>query len=308
MNNSVDTQVPEYLNAKRRQESALWRLWYRLSSPSEPEHSAPFKEQERFRRGRTGSQIIFGLFLLLFIAVFTGFVGSNEYLFIIIGGAAFLLLIATGCNRMGFVNLAGILVVLTFVAFPMLNIVLTPDGLSILILPLYGLLVLPLLCAAAFLPPWSIFLVALTNSLFTWASLAYLPRTAELNALLSIALVFTVSPIICIQIIISIMTFVWVQSTTQALLRANRAEEIARLEHDLALQAEESAREKHVLEASTQKIMEVLARGANGDYSVRVPFTEDNVLWGISGHVNNLLARMQRMRQSTEQSGQNQRR
>ena len=38
-------------------------------------------------------------------------------------------------------------------------------------------------------------------------------------------------------------------------------------------------------------------RVANGDFDARVPVQEGNVLWQVSGPLNNLLARTQRWRQ-----------
>jgi hypothetical protein len=295
-----NTQIPVYLTSRPQEESRGLLWWYRLSAPSEPERSASFKEMERFRRGRTGSQIILALYLLLIISVFAGFVGTNRYLIPIVIGSTLPLIVATVLNRLGKVTAAGILIVLTFVAFPIANIVTTPSGLSMLVLPLFGLLILPLLCAVSFLPPWWVFVVALGNCLFTWFSLTLLPRTAELDAILAIAFAGIIVPIIFSQVIVSVVAYAWVQGTTQALIRANNAEEIARLEHDLGLQAEEAAQQKRQLETSVQKIVETHMRVANGDLNARVPLTDENVLWQISGPLNNLLARTQRWRQEAE--------
>ncbi|MBV9231221.1 MAG: hypothetical protein JOZ18_18060 [Chloroflexi bacterium] len=294
-----DAQVPLYLTTRQRQESTFLRWWYRLASPPEPASTASFKEMEHFRRGRAGSQIIMALYLLLVISIPAGFVGTNIYLIPIVIGASLALIVGTMLNRVGKVNAAGIIVVLTFIAFPVVNIVTTPGGLSMMVLPLFGLLILPLLCAVSFLPPWWVFVVALGNSLFTLFSLIYLPRTAELSAILAIAFAGILTPIVLSQIIVSIVAFAWVQGTTRALSRADRAEELARLEHDLALQAEVAAQQKQQLETSIQKIVETHIRVANGDFNARVPLTQDNVLWQVSGSLNNLLARMQRWRQDS---------
>lgn len=289
--------MPSYLTARYQRENILWRFWYYLAAPPEPKGETSFQEIERFRRGRTGSQIILALYFLLLISIPARFVGTNIYLIPIVIGAACALLLATVLNRLGLITTAGIVVVLTFIAFPIVNIVTTPGGLSVLVLPLFGLLVLPLLCAVSFLPPWWVFVVALANILFTLYSLTYMARTAELSAILAIAFAGIVTPIILSQVLISVVAYVWVRSSTHALLRADRAEELARLEHDLALQSEESAQQKQRLDASIQKIVETHMRVANGDFNARVPVTEENVLWQISGPLNNLLARTQRWRQ-----------
>jgi hypothetical protein len=295
-----DAQVPSYLS-EQHQKNSLFQGWYRIASPVEPQGENTFKERERFRRGRAGSQIIPALYILLIISLPAGFGGNNPNLAAIVGGGFTALTIATVCNRLGKVGAAGFIVVATFTAYPILNIVTTPGGLNMMILPLFGLLILPLLCAVSFLPVWWVFVVALGNSLFTLYALVSLPQTAELNAILTVnnGLVTIVTPIILSQIIVSTVAYIWVHSTMQALRRVDRAEEIARLEHDLALQAEFAAQQKQQLEASIQKIVATHTRVANGDLNARVPLTEDNVLWQVSGTLNNLLSRLQRMRQES---------
>ncbi len=292
---------PLYLVSKSRWEKPALRGWYRLTGPAEPERSALFKEQERFRHGRAGSQIILGLYIFLIISIPAGFIGTDANLIPIVIGSALALIVATVFNRAGKVNLAGIVVVLTFIAFPMLNIITTPGGLSMVSLPLFGLLVLPLLCAVSFLPPWWVFVVAFVNCAFTGYALIFLPRTAELDAILAIAFAGVLIPIIFIQVIVSIVAFAWVQGTTNALIRADNAEEVARLEHDLGQQAKVSTQQKQLLERSIKTIVETHMRVANGDYSARVPLTEGNILWQISGPLNNLLARTQNLRQESAQ-------
>lgn len=289
-------QMPEYLIEKNR-DIPLFRWWYRIASPPAPADDTPFRERARFLRGRTGSQILPALYLFLLASLPTGFLGLNSSVVIIVAVGFVALIIATFLNRMGQVNLAGFLVVATFMASPIANITTTPGGLNMMVLPLYSLLVLPLVCAVSFLPPWWVFVVALGNSIFTFISLIYLPQTAELNALLSINFAGIVTPIVLSQLIVSVVAFLWVRSTGQALMRADRAEELARLEHDLALEAEAAAQRKQQLEGSIQQIVETHRRIANGDYNVRVPLTSDNVLWPIAGSLNNLLARVQGWRQ-----------
>jgi len=293
---SGDLKAPSYLIVSH-QESGLLHWWYRVASPPKPDKAASFKQTEIFRRGRTGSQIIPALYLLLLVSLPSAITGTNTFLLPIIIGGVVALTFASVLNRLGFVNMAGFIILLTFTAFPTINIVTTPGGLDMMVLPLFGLLILPLLCAVSFLPEWWVFASAIFNSLFTLFALVYLPQTAELNAILSLYFASIVTPIILSQMIVSVVAFLWVRSTIQALRRANRAEEIAKLEHDLALHAETAAEQKQQLEMSIQKIVETHVRLANGDFNARVPLTDDNVLWQISGSLNNLLSRLQRLRQ-----------
>ena len=296
-----DIHTPGYLNTERRNVGAF-QWWYRLVSPPEPDDTASFRERERFRRGRTGSQILPALYLLLLISLHAGFLGTNFSVIMSIVVGLLALILATGLNRMGSVNMAGFIVVLTFIAYPIVNIATTPGGMSMMTLPVFGLMILPLLCAVSFLAPWWVFIVAVINIAFTVVALGltnFLPQTAELSAILSVGFTSIITPIILSQIIVSVVAYLWVYSTTQALVRADHAEELAKLEHDMALQADAAAQQQQRLEASIQQIVETHKRIANGDYNARIPLTQDNVLWQISGSLNNLLARVQGWRQDS---------
>src|SRR5436309_5176956 len=152
-----DPQVPSYLTQQpqnnRPQEGGarILQLWYRIASPPEPDDSAPFEERELFRRGRTGSQIAIVLFLLLIISYPAAFAGSNSLLITILTIDILLLMLALTLNRLKRVGIAGIIVVLVFTASPTMNILTTPGGVNTSALPVFGFLVIPLMCAASFL-------------------------------------------------------------------------------------------------------------------------------------------------------------
>jgi hypothetical protein len=287
---------PSYLNVQH-QESAFLLWWYRLASPPRPAQNASFSVKERFRRGRASSQLIPAFYILLLISLSSAFGGTNPFQILIVGGGLLTLTMATLLNRLGMVGTAGFIVVATAIVYPTLTILTTPGGLNMLILPLFGLLVLPLVCAVSFLPEWWVFVVALVNIFFTFYALMYAPQTAELNTVLQIDFAGIITPIILIQIIVSVVAYLWVHSTVQALNRADRAEELARLEHDLALQSEAVAQQKQQVDDSIQQIVKTLMRWNNGDTTVRIPLTQENVLWQVAGAINNLLGRVQRSRQ-----------
>lgn len=294
-----ERQVPSYLSKPKQQDNRWLGWWYRIASPAAPDNLASFEDQERFRRGRTGSQIILALYLLTFVSIPAGSAGTNPFLTTILICILCALVVATVLNRFGKVALAGIIVVVAFTAEPTINIITTPGGLNMMVLPIYGLLILPLVCTVTFLPPWWVFVVAAANCIFTWYSLTYLPLTAELSATLEVAFAGIVTPIIISQLIVSVVAYIWVQGASKALVRADRAEELVKLEHDLALQARNATQERQQLETSIQKIINTHMRVANGDFEARVPLTEDNILWQISGSLNNLLSRTQRFRQES---------
>jgi hypothetical protein len=92
---------------------------------------------------------------------------------------------------------------------------------------------------------------------------------------------------IALQFIIAGVTYVWVYSTSKAIVRADRAEMVASLEHALVKQ-------KLDLEWGIEQILQTHVAIANGNLNARAPLTQNNVLWQIARALNTLLARLQR--------------
>ena len=102
------------------------------------------------------------------------------------------------------------------------------------------------------------------------------------------------------QGIASLVVFSWKRSITRALERADRAEAIARLEHDLAGQGRILAEQKQQLEEGIQQIIDIQMRVAQGDLK-SVPLDDAHVLWQLAGLLNTLLARYQQARHAEEE-------
>lgn len=303
-----DPRVSSYRNLQRQRNTSqqgvvarLLQLWYRIASPPEPDDSAPFEERELFRRGRTGSQITIFLFMLIFISYPAAFAGSNSLLITILTINLFILILAMALNHLKRVNIAGIMVVLSLIAGPTINILTTPGGVNTSALSIFGLLVLPLICAVSFLPPWWVFVVAATNCLFT-LSLAFMPSSGELHQVLKVAFPGIVTPIILSQGIVSIVAYLWVRGARMALMRADRAEEIAKLEAlEIKRQEEQLALGKQIEEGIQQIIATMSTVVAYNDFSIRVPLSQENILWRASKSINNLLSRLHGLKQSQEE-------
>ncbi len=103
----------------------------------------------------------------------------------------------------------------------------------------------------------------------------------------------------------SIVAFLWVRGARLALLRADRAEEIAELErHEIERQQRE-IEEKQQLDMGIQQILQTHVQVANGNFSARAPLGRENVLWQIAYSLNNLLARLQGYHQMQDQVQRN---
>jgi hypothetical protein len=87
----------------------------------------------------------------------------------------------------------------------------------------------------------------------------------------------------------------WLQawSVQRALLRANRAEELAEARDELSRQARLTAERNQRLEEGIAQILETHRQVAAGHLEVRAPTQEDHELWQIAHSLNTLLMRFQ---------------
>ena len=270
--------------------------WYRLTAPAVPSISANLEQREIARRGRLTSTILLFVALIIIALAMPVAVFQNHLLIPVFLGLIGLVATALLFNRSGKITIAGIFVVIGVDAGLATSLLTTPGGLHANSVPLYDLMVQAELVAVSLLPPQSVFIVALINSIFIWASLTYQPHTPDLNALLAFAGPEVLARPIVLEVIVAVVTYLWVRSAMQAIARADRAEVIASLEHAIAEQEHTVAQQKRQLDSSIQQIVDTHMRVANGDFSARVPLTGDNVLWQIAGSLNNLLSRLQRLR------------
>ena len=164
----------------------------------------------------------------------------------------------------------------------------TPDY-----LPAYDILVLAVVVAGSLLSPAAAFYVAILNSVAIAVDfLVIQPPTSDLTAEINQdGLGLLLGRPIGLEIAVAVVAFLWVSGTINAARRADRAEEMAMLEHAYAEQ-------RHQLEVGAQQILATHVRIANGDFTARAPLTQDNVLWQISASLNNLLGRLQKAGQS----------
>lgn len=102
------------------------------------------------------------------------------------------------------------------------------------------------------------------------------------------------------QTFVMLISLFWVNTMFRESERANRAEEINRLTKALAKHEQHIIEEKRQLEQSIQLIIDVHTQVANGNLNARVPLDSGNVLWGIAGSLNTLLARLQNLQRNAQ--------
>jgi hypothetical protein len=148
------------------------------------------------------------------------------------------------------------------------------------------------LVAASILPRPMTFIVAGTNSVLIWLDFALQPHASDVQQYVAAqGVVPQIARPIALQIIIATVAYLWVRGTDEAIRRADRAEELAAMEHQLVEQ-------KRQLDLGIRGILDTHVRIANGDYGARAPLTQDNILFQIAASLNTLLNRLGRAAQA----------
>jgi HAMP domain-containing protein len=270
--------------------------WYRLTSPPDPGPTATLKQRDVARRSKILSALALFLALTLIMVAYVALSGPNKQIIVTVEILYPTILICLVLNRFRHVNLAGLVLTIALVGGMYLTLVttaffrggLTPNDKDILYLPFFAELV-----AAALLPTIAIFVVAAFNISFSLWILNYAPHTPAFSQMLlagSSSITFRI-----VEIHFFVALVLWIVSTWTliSVKQANRASELARLEHDLNAAANEKVREKEKLDLSINEIVRVHMEVANGRLTARVPLKGENVLVQIAGPLNHLLSRYQ---------------
>jgi len=281
-----------------RKRAGVFEWWYQLTAPATPPAESSLTLRNTARRGRFVSTIMLAYIILTFPLIPTTLL-SKFSLSVAIGWALVVIasIVSLVVNRRGLTIVSSVLTVILIdmaVVLPLL-------ALKEVDLSAYDLLLVGELLAASLLPGRGVFAVALAHCAFIVVDFFFLRPHGILMQQLTVlwgSQVF-LRPI-ALQVIVAFLTYFWVRNIGQTTTRANRAEEIAVLQHSLARQGQTTVIEKQQMEESIRQIMETHVRFANGDFAARVPLTRENVLWEVAGSLNNLLSRFQRTRQDAE--------
>jgi len=202
-------------------------------------------------------------------------------------------------NQIGRVALVSLLLILVVDLGCGLMLLTSPMGLDVGDLPVFDILIVSLLIAVSLLPAVSVFPVALSNILFIFAVLALMPRTPELNMMLSSDMAYnTIVQPVSLQIVVAVVAYIWVRSALRAIARADRAEEIAQLQRREAELLRHEAERTRQLDMGSEHLLQVLVRAANGDRAVHANLPPDHLLWRVGNALNLLLTRLRRANQT----------
>ncbi len=271
---------------EEKKRNSVFKLWYDLTAIPEATMQASFLQREAARQSHLFSTVLFFYTVVIIVFLPCCLLLPNRYDFWIDAMLIVLSFVALGMNHKGMTLAAGTLIVVAFqIALTVIIFTTTPfDEASIQI---YDLFLMTVLLAVSLLPPRGVFLVAIANSCVILGSLLYEPHTSVLaNDLQTQFIPIMIRPI-ALQFIVAGVAYVWVYSMSEAIVRADRAETVANLEHALLEQ-------KRDLEWGIQQILQTHVTIANGNLNARAPLSHDNVLWQIARALNILLARLQR--------------
>ncbi len=287
-------QNPGAESIARRQGLVGW--WLNLTAPPWPAYSIPVKERERLRKAELTSCSILAIFAFLIALVSNSLADPTTAQ--AVGLMAIFLFIAALLNRTGRTRAAAYLIPSAMSLLLMATVVQAPDGLKLIGLPIYDLFVIPVFVVSLIgdrRAPW----------VFATIAIAFVVGSYSLEQheviTLSNGLAFDgigyeqhifgvwgmVNRHIALLFFAALLGWMGARSVDNAIARADRAEEIARLEHAIAEQTRQ-------LEQGIEAIRQTHARVANGDYSARAPLNQEHVLWQIAYSLNNLIQRLQR--------------
>ncbi len=281
-----DRSPEEGIEQETTKPSGLFEWWFKWTAVPEPPASASFVKREVARKVRLLSTILLFFLPTLILVLPTCFfipITAVRYVDLALICASTISLLL---NRVGKVVLAAIVLVVGFEA-ALTVVVLLTNPLDETVLQVYDLYTMVELFVVSLLPVRSVFLVAGCNSVFFWFDLAYQRHVPFLESDLTVQFIPIVSRPIILQFIVAAVAFLWVSSATKAIMRADRAEMVVKLEHALVDQ-------KRELEEGIAQLLHTHVEVANGNLNARAPLNQDNVLWQIARALNTLLVRLQR--------------
>jgi len=283
----------EFVEQEAQNRKGLIPWWYKLTALPEASANATFAQRESVRKAHLLSTIVFWL-LFTFLLFIPGCLAlPNHYVIFADLGMMPVCVIALLLNRAEKPEIAGLLLTIAF-ELALTMVIFTTQPLDEPSIQQYELYVFGELLCVSLLAPRSVFLMMAYNIAVITASLLWQPHTAILTHDLKTQFIPILVRPVGVQLLVAFVSYLWVKGTIKAIARADRAETIAKLEHELAEQ-------KQKMEEGIQQILQTHVAVANGNLDARASFTQDNILWQIARALNTLLVRLQRASQAEKQ-------
>jgi hypothetical protein len=279
-------------------QSPVIRWWYQLTTPAASSLSASNNRREVLRRTHVASVLMFFLVLLLTTLVLPAAIFAGDRVVLLLASLLLsVVMVAILFNRCGKFHVAGALVACGLAGVFYTSILTNASGLTMVSLLLFNGLALSELFIASLLPGSWLFLATLINSLFIVTTFMMIPQTTEVAKIMQTKAYVVMMCLVVLHIVISGVVWLWSHNAAQANERADQAERIAALQRVLAEQEHAIVQQKRILDNSIGQIMCTHVQVANGNLTARVPVQETLALQPLAVALNNLLNRLQRLRQ-----------
>lgn len=270
--------------------------WFELTALPPVPSGATFKQRERHRRNQAASSLLLLMAVMLALtllgAVVQVFLNKNIAYVGIVLATELAIFVLCWMNRLGWTYAVAFVFMFVMMSATYALLITTPGGLTLDSIKLFDDTVGAVLIAGLLLPtPW-ILIMALFNIALMLGTI-YGFGSPELLKILPTQFGGLLGHFLILELQVAFLAFLWSLNISSAIRRADRAEEIIKLEQALASQVQSELDEKKQLEEGIQAIIQTHAALSNGNYNVRVPITNQNVLWPIAGSLNNLLNRIQ---------------
>jgi hypothetical protein len=282
---------------KRQPPKVNW--WLRWTSAGWDQPQETIEHRERARRSRLTSWIILGLLIMLLIFIPAGLQDPASLLAMPLGAVG--LVIAAALNRFGYISAAGILLV-ALLSGAILGVLLgAPHGqVSLVYLPIYDVLAVPVVIGASILPRISSFIIAAVNITLVYADLLLQPRADDLQKQINIyGLAGLAGRPTASMIIIAVVAYLWVRGMEEAVRRADRAEELRAMEQRFA---EAEARQADEVRAFVQETINAIGALANGQEGL-VLLPPDHPLHKQAMFINGQLKQFYKLKQASKTIG-----
>lgn len=259
------------VDARLRKRFGLAGWWLDLTAPPRPGGIVSLADRERIRKAELTSYSILAVFILLLILVSYTLTQPSARIAII--AMAVGLCIAALLNRAGWTRTAAYLVPSLLMAVIMIAVLMASGGLSYPWLITYDLLAIPIFLSSITLDrraPWVLAPIALTFVVldFTFQqphSIINIPGVINFDHILyterTVGWWGMVNRHVALIFFAAFFSWLGARSVEQAIVRADQAEEVARLEETLA---QTEAQRTEQLNVFIQELIDAFVAQANG--------------------------------------------
>lgn len=303
MRNSQSPRTISKVDAPLNKRSGIAGWWLDLTAPPRPGSILSLAERERLRRAELTSYSILAVFAFLLALVSDTLTQPSARIAVI--AMAVGLCVAALFNRAGWTRTAAYLVPSLLMLMTMLAIVDASGGLSFAWLPTYDLLAIPIFLSAITLDhraPWVLAPIAIAFILLDYTYQSHSSINVPGQAINFDHLAYTqmtvgwwgmVNREVSLIFFAAFFSWLGARSVEQAIARADRAEEVARLEEGFA---QTEAQRTSELNSFIQELVDAFVAQANGtERYLELPADHP-----LSGTVQFLNQRLKRLREGSQ--------